>query len=52
MVGQGVWATLKELFAWFDELHDSRSGIDRKHPLASCVAIVCWQFFQERVGPD
>ncbi|MEY3173720.1 MAG: hypothetical protein RLZZ436_1634 [Planctomycetota bacterium] len=32
-------ATLEELVACFDELEDPRSEINRKHPLASVVAV-------------
>jgi hypothetical protein len=39
MVSQVVLATLEELVACFDELEDPRSEINRKHPLASVVAI-------------
>ena len=51
MVRQAVLATLEELVACFDELEDPRSEINRKHPLASVVAISLMAVLAGADGP-
>lgn len=51
MVSQAVLATLEELVACFDELEDPRSEINRKHPLASVVAISLMALLAGADGP-
>ncbi len=51
VVSQAVLATLEELVACFDELEDPRSEINRKHPLASVVAISLMAVLAGADGP-
>ena len=51
MVSQAVLATLEELVECCDELEDPRSEINRKHPLASVVAISLMAVLAGADGP-
>jgi len=51
VVSQAVLANLEELVACFDELEDPRSEINRKHPLASVVAVSLMAVLAGADGP-
>jgi hypothetical protein len=52
MASQAQLATLEEFVAYFDDLEDPRSEVNRKHPLVNVVSISIIAALSSHDGPN